>query len=87
MAVLGEVFKNLEWKDQNLRSMENTHCIKTEKYQMDGRRQLLYPSIKVKVVKSVKIIVISLLSVSGKVYGRVQTERLMEVTEVKVNEE
>ena len=68
--------------------MENTHCIKTEKYQMNERRQLLYPSIKVMVVKiSVKIIVISLLSVSGKVYGRVLTERLMEVTEVKVKEE
>ncbi len=30
---------------------------------------------------------ISLLSVPGKVYGRVLTERLMEVTEGKVSEE
>ncbi len=30
---------------------------------------------------------ISLLSVPGKVYGRILTERLMEVTERKVNEE
>ncbi len=30
---------------------------------------------------------ISLLSVAGKVYGRILTERLMEVTEGKVSEE
>ncbi len=56
---------------------------------VNGGRQLLCLCIRVKVLRTNIIIIgrISLLSVSGKVYGRVLTEKLTEVTEGKVSKE
>ena len=53
----------------------------------EWKKAIIVPCIKVKVVKmSNNYRGISLLSVPGKVYGNVLTERLMEVTTRKVSE-